>query len=299
MREEPMQGIIVKGIAGFYYVLSGGEVYQCKARGKFKNQHILPTVGDQVMMEKREDGDSVIIEILPRKNSFIRPPIANVDCLVVVIAAAEPEPNLTLLDRFLAMAEYHQTQAILCVNKMDLVTEETRQKLYEIYGNLYPLVFVCGLTGNGLGELQQMVAGKRCAFAGPSGVGKSTILGRILPSEQIETGEISEKTKRGKHTTRHVEIFRAGENTLLYDTPGFTSFEVLEAEEDELSQCYPEMLPLMNQCRYDNCRHLNEPGCAVIEAVEEGRIHPSRYRSYSGQLQEIRQKPRYQKGKKS
>lgn len=294
-----MQGTIIKGIGGFYYVVAGGETYQCKARGKFKNQGILPMVGDQVMMEKREDGDSIITEILPRKNSFIRPAIANVDCLVVVIAAADPEPNLTLLDRFLAMAEYHQTQVILCINKMDLVEEETKKQLYEIYGHLYPLAFVCGLTGNGMEELEAMLKGNRCAFAGPSGVGKSTILGRILPREEIETGEISGKTRRGKHTTRHVEIFYAGEDTFLYDTPGFTSFDVLEAEEDELAQCYPEMLPLMNKCRYDNCRHLNEPGCAVIEAVAAGRIHPSRYRSYAGQLQEIRLKPRYQKGKKS
>ncbi len=293
-----MEGTIVKGIAGFYYVLSEGKAYRCRARGRLKNQGVLPLVGDRVTMERREDGDSVILELLPRKNSFIRPPIANVDSLVVVIAAAEPDPNLALLDRFLVMAEYRRIQAILCVNKTDLAEEGVCRALKDIYGSVYPPVFVCGLTGSGLEELKERVDGRRCAFAGPSGAGKSTLLSRLLPRESIETGAVSEKTKRGKHTTRHVEIFQAGEGTFLYDTPGFTSFEVLEAPEEELARCYPEMLPLIDRCRYDNCRHLNEPGCAVREALEGGAVHSARYRSYAAQLEEIRQRPKYQKGKR-
>ena len=287
-----MKGIVVKGIAGFYYVKAGDEVYQCKARGIFKKDGIKVAVGDLVNIEINEGSDALITEIEERKNSFIRPPIVNVDCMVVVFAAAEPEPSFPVIDRFLVMAEKSNTEIIVCVNKTDLATEERIEKLKNIYGPLYPMVFVSGINGEGIEELKELLKSKKCALAGPSGVGKSTILNALEPRVAVETGEISGKTKRGKHTTRHVEIFDTKFGAMIYDTPGFTSFEVLEAEEDELAHYYPEMQEYLGQCRYDNCRHMKEPECAVREALAEGKISKSRYRSYEEQINEIREKSR-------
>ena len=285
-----MKGIVVKGIAGFYYVKAGDEVHQCKARGIFKKDGIKVAVGDIVNIELNEGSDALITEIEERKNSFIRPPIVNVDCMVVVFAAAEPEPSFPVIDRFLVMAEKSSTDIIICVNKRDLASEERIEKLKKIYEPLYPMVFVSGLNGDGIEELKSMLTGKKCALAGPSGVGKSTILNALEPRVAVETGAISDKTKRGKHTTRHVEIFDTKFGAMIYDTPGFTSFEVLEADEDELAHYYPEMQEYLGQCRYDNCRHMKEPECAVRDALAEGKISKSRYRSYEEQINEIREK---------
>lgn len=288
-----MKGIIVKGIAGFYYVKTEEKVFQCKARGIFKKDGITPYVGDEVNIEKLDDDEAVINEILPRKNSFIRPPIANVDCFVIVAAAARPDPNLDIIDKFLVMAEKSHTDIIICINKIDLVTDEKIKEIEEIYQDIYPLVSVCGKIGQGLDELADLMKGRKCALAGPSGTGKSTLLNRLQSKYTVETGDISEKTKRGKHTTRHVELFETNFGTLLFDTPGFTSFDVLEAEEDELHFLYPEMSALIGGCKYDDCRHLVEPGCCIREAVEQGKIHESRYQSYVSQLKEIREKKKY------
>lgn len=288
-----MQGVIIKGIAGFYYVKSGHLTIQCKARGKFKQQGMVPTVGDLVNFEILEDGDGIVNKILPRRNLFVRPAIANVDCMVVVIAAADPEPNFTLLDRFLVMAEENHTEVVICVNKTDLGSIDKIQQIGNIYEGLYPLVFLSCATGEGFGSLKEHLVDKKCALAGPSGVGKSTILNFLMPNQDIETGEISHKTRRGKHTTRHVEIFKTDFGALLYDTPGFTSFDIMDADEDQLHFYYPEMAPCISHCKYDNCRHVKEPGCAVIAAVEEGKINPSRYSSYVEQMKEIRDKQKY------
>lgn len=288
-----MKGIIIKGIAGFYYVKTEGQIYQCKARGIFKKDGITPYVGDEVVIEKTDEGEAVVNEILPRKNSFIRPPIANVDCFVIVVAAARPDPNPDIIDKFLVMAEKSRTDIILCVNKIDLVTDEKRREIEDIYQDIYPLVSVCGKTGQGIYQLAELLKDRKSALAGPSGAGKSTLLNRLQSKYTVETGDISEKTKRGKHTTRHVEIFETDFGALLFDTPGFTSFDVLEAEEDELHYLYPEMSPLIGGCRYDNCRHLAEPDCRIREAVEKGMIHKSRYQSYVNQLKEIREKRKY------
>ena len=289
-----MKGIIIKGIAGFYYVKSGEKTYQCKARGIFKKDRIVPYAGDEVNIEKIDEDEAVINEILPRKNSFIRPPIANVDCFVIVAAAAKPDPNPDIIDKFLVMAEQNHTDIVICVNKTDLVTEEKRKEIEEIYQDIYPLVSVCGKTGQGIDDLAALLADRKCALAGPSGAGKSTLLNRLQSRYTVETGDISEKTKRGKHTTRHAELFETEFGALIFDTPGFTSFDILDAEEDELHYLYPEMADLIGGCRYDNCRHIKEPGCCIREAVSQGKIHESRYRSYVNQYKEILERKKHQ-----
>ena len=290
-----MKGTIVKGIAGFYYVKHENEVYQCKARGVFKNDGIKPMVGDFATFEEGEgaEDDGWITEIHERKNEFIRPPIANVDCFVIVMAAARPKPNLAVMDKFLVMAEKSNTDIVLCVNKTDLAKKKTIEQLKDIYGRVYPMVFISAGTGEGLEELRSLLKGKHVALAGPSGVGKSTILNCLIPGADAETGTISHKSKRGRHTTRHSELFDLGDGTMLFDTPGFTSFDILEADEDELQHLYPEIAPYAGKCRYDNCRHIKEPECAVREAVESGEISQERYDSYKTQLEEIQKKDRY------
>lgn len=285
-----MEGIVVKGIAGFYYVKVEDSVYQCKARGIFKKDRIKVAVGDFVTIQLNEGSDALITEIKKRRNAFVRPPIVNVDCFVVVFAATKPEPNFAIIDRFLVMAEKSNTDIIICINKVDLSETDIRDKIKNIYEDIYPMVFLSGKTGEGIEDLKKLLKGKKCALAGPSGVGKSTILNALEPMVSVETGEISEKTKRGKHTTRHVEIFDTAFGAMIFDTPGFTSFDVLEADEEELAHLYPEMQGYLGQCRYDNCRHVKEPNCSVRNAVSEGKISKSRYKSYVNQIKEIREK---------
>lgn len=288
-----MKGIIVKGIAGFYYVKAENKVHQCKARGIFKKDGTVPYVGDEVIFELVPDGDAVITEICPRKNVFIRPPIANVDCFVIVAAAARPEPNYEIIDRFLVMAEYNHTDIIICVNKIDLADQDKLQWIRDIYQDIYPLVFISASKGVGIEALMALLKDRKSALAGPSGAGKSTLLNKLQAGLSVETGDISPKTKRGKHTTRHVEIFQMDFGGMIYDTPGFTSFDVLDAEEDELQFLFPEIAELVGNCKYDNCRHIKEPGCRIREAVESGKIHQFRYESYVNLHKEIQKRRKY------
>lgn len=295
----------MKGIAGFYYVKSGDAVFRCKARGIFKQKDIKPAVGDHVIIEVIPDNDdSLITEILPRKNSFIRPFVANVDCFIVVTAAARPEPVLSVIDKFLVMAEKKDTDIIICINKCDLAKDTGKARgrkaaenialLREIYEPIYPVVCLDSVGGIGFEELKDLIKGKTSALAGPSGVGKSTILNRLLPAAEAETGSISEKSQRGKHTTRHSELFIIDEDqdTRLFDTPGFTSFDILEAEEEELQHLYPDIAAHLGHCRYHNCRHVAEPECGVLKALESGKINRNRYGSYKTLLDEIRERNR-------
>lgn len=288
-----MKGLIMKGIGGFYYVKTAEGLFQAKGRGIFKKEGITLAVGDVVDIEVLADGDAVINSIDERKNQFIRPPIANIDRFIVVFSATKPKPNYSVIDKFLIMAEKNHIEPIICVNKCDLVKPVALEAIREIYEGVYPIVFVSGATGEGIEQLLPYMQGKRVAFAGPSGVGKSTITNLIIPDANMETGHVSQKTSRGKHTTRHVEIFEAGDGGFVFDTPGFTSFEILDAEEDTLSDFYPELLRYKGKCRFDNCRHIKEPDCKVREAVERGEMHQLRYDSYLANMEELKKRKKY------
>ena len=305
-KTEYLDGTIIKGIAGFYYVKSGDKVYRCKDRGIFKQRDIKPAVGDRVQVEIIPDNDdSLITEIFPRKNSFIRPFIANVDCFVIVAAASKPAPVLPVIDKFLVMAEKAGTEIVICINKCDLAdpglgkkaakVQQSVELLRSIYEPLYPLVCLDSKNGNGFEKLRQLISGGQAALAGPSGVGKSTILNRLIPHAMAETGDISEKSQRGKHTTRHSELFTIDENdnTMIFDTPGFTSFDILEADEHELQHLFPEIESRLGGCRYSDCLHVAEPGCGVLKALENNEIDKNRYESYKAMLKEIRESKQY------
>ena len=298
-----MTGLIIKGIGGFYYVKHDNSIFECKGRGIFKKSGTKLQVGDLVEFsevplsaEARKRGmehEGVIEDIKERRNEFIRPPIVNVDTLAVTFAAIDPEPAFPLIDRFLVMAEMKGVDALLIMNKCDLVPDEIRQSYRAIYEGVYDMCQISAETGEGLEELKQKISGRTIAFAGPSGVGKSTIINALIPHAEMETGEVSRKTQRGRHTTRHVEIFEAEGGGLVYDTPGFTSFDILEAGEDDLQLYYPEFDRFRGKCYYDNCRHLKEPDCAVRAAVRAGEISKVRYLSYKSNIEEIREKKKY------
>ena len=287
-----LQGTIVKGIAGFYYVLAGeGEsrtLYECKARGIFRLDGVTPLAGDRVTISLQEDGTGSIDEILPRVNVFDRPPVANVETMVLVAASKEPEPNFPLLDRFCVMAEQKNCRIAVCVNKADIGDPAVLQRFRNVYGPVYPVFIVSTVTGEGFEELRAFLKGTQAALAGPSGVGKSSIANVLLDFEASETGEISRKTLRGKNTTRHVELLAAGGNSYLVDTPGFTSLYLADIEADELRFYYPEFHEYEGKCRFGGCVHRKEPGCAVHKALEDGKISRIRYRNYCELYEELK-----------
>ena len=290
-----IEGIITKSQGGFYHVsVAPGKTYLCRARGLFRKEGITPYVGDFVNIDIIDEEEAYIIEILPRKNHFIRPPVANIDCFIVTIAARRPEPNLYVLDKLLVTAEYWSTDIVICLNKADVADKCEIDAIEKIYKDIYKFIVVSGKSGLGISDLAGAIKGKKAAFAGPSGVGKSTLLNRMHETAPAETGAISEKTERGKHTTRHVELFAIDEDTMVFDTPGFTSLETPEhIEEDQLAHFYPEMGKYLGRCKFNNCRHENEPDCRVRQAVVEGQIAESRYQSYLNQLKEIREQRRF------
>lgn len=281
----------MKGIAGFYYVDTGNDVYECKARGVFKNKSQKPYVGDEVVLDFT-GGSPVITEIGERRNVFERPPVANVEQFIVVSAFESPAPNFIVIDKFLTMAELKNVDVVMCFNKLDLAAEKDVERLKEIYSGIYPILFADARSEEGLEALRPYLKGKRSALAGPSGVGKSTMMNSLIRGLNAETGTVSEKTKRGRHTTRHVELFHLETGGMIFDTPGFTSFDAPPVDEAELQFMFPEFSDYIDDCRFNGCRHLNEPGCAVKEAVSSGKISESRYRSYLSQLEEIRERER-------
>ena len=290
-------GKIIKGIAGFYYVhVEACGIYECKAKGNFRNKKIKPLVGDNVRIEiiDEENFKGNIEEILERKNELIRPAAANIDQALLLFAIKDPAPNLNLLDRFLVMMQTKEIPVILCFNKEDIASEEKLSELAEIYEKCgCQLIFVSAKEEKNMETLRRMLEGKTTAIAGPSGVGKSSIINLLNPKANMETGSISRKIERGKHTTRHSELFMIGEDSYIMDTPGFSSLYVNDFEKEELKYYFPEFEPYEGQCRFNGCDHIHEPGCAVKEAVEKGKIHAVRYEDYKELYEELKNKRRY------
>lgn len=292
-----MQGKIIKGIAGFYYVhVVHSGIYECKAKGIFRNKKIKPLVGDNVEIDIIDEEKRIgnIVEIAERTNELIRPAVANIDQSLVVFAVMRPDPNINLLDRFLVMMERQDVPVIICFNKVDLVLEEELIELRDTYVNAgYHVIFTSTLNGNGVEDVKRILIGKTTAFAGPSGVGKSSMLNAIIPDANSETGGISEKIGRGKNTTRHTEIFNLEDETYIMDTPGFTSLYTNDFEKEELKWYFPEFREYEGKCRFNGCIHENEPDCAVKDALEEGKISESRYKNYLQMLDEIKNRKKY------
>ena len=287
-----MQGKIVKGISGFYYVyVAGTGIYECKAKGAFRKQKIKPLVGDNVEIavidEQEKKGN--VENIFPRKNQLIRPAVANVDMALVIFAVAKPDPNFNLLDRFLCMMEYQNIPVTICFNKKDLVSQETIEQLKSIYEPAgYHVLFTSTKSGEGIEEVKSLLTGKTATVAGPSGVGKSSIINMLQDEVVMETGVISTKIERGKHTTRHSEIIPVMKDSFIMDTPGFSSMDVPGFEKEELWTCYPEFREYEPYCRFQGCSHINEPDCGVKSALEEGKISNVRYENYKLLYEELK-----------
>ena len=292
-----MQGKIIKGIAGFYYVhVVESGLYECKAKGVFRKEKIKPLVGDMVELDVLDEIEKKgnIVDILPRKNELIRPAVANIDQALVVFAVNKPKPHFNLLDRFLIMMESKEIPVILCFNKKDIAAEPEIQKLKDIYEACgYQMVFTSAIQEENVSQLKELLKGKTTAIAGPSGVGKSSLINILQPDAKMETGSISEKIERGKHTTRHSELIWIEDDTYIMDTPGFSSLYTNDFEKEELKFYFTEFSPFEGQCRFQGCDHVHEPGCAVKDALEEGKIHPVRYENYLEMYQELKEKRRY------
>lgn len=292
-----MQGKIIRGIAGFYYVhVPEIGVLECKAKGIFRKNKLKPLVGDLVTVSviDEENKKGNIDEVLERKNELIRPAVANIDQALVIFAVKKPDPNLNLLDRFLIMMQQKNIPCILVFNKSDLATEEERNALEEIYKNSgCKILFISAKKDQGLEEIRIILSGKTSTVAGPSGVGKSSLINKLQSNVNMETGSISEKIERGKHTTRHTEFIPIGEETFIMDTPGFSSLAVFDMEKEELEQFYPEFDEYRDTCRFNGCSHTHEPGCSVKEAIEEKKISKERYENYKLIYEELRNRKKY------
>lgn len=292
-----MTGKIIKGIAGFYYVDNGnGVVYECRAKGIFRNRKIKPLVGDDVEFTvlNEEEREGNVDVILPRRNELIRPAVANVDQALVIFSITHPEPNLNLLDRFLVMMEVQSVPVKICFNKTDLTDEKERESLGKIYESAgYPVYFTSTYEKEGIEAVRELISKKTTVLAGPSGVGKSSLTNLLYPSAAMETGGISEKIERGKHTTRHSELFGIGNGTYMMDTPGFSSMYIEDLECGDLKEYFPEFSEYEEDCRFLGCVHIGEPVCGVKEAVKSGKISRSRYENYKLLYQELKEKRRY------
>lgn len=277
-------GIIVKGIGGFYYVSSEDDIYECKARGIFRKDDVTPLTGDRVTFSVTDPllKKGNIDGIMERTTVLTRPAAANVDLLVIVIAARSPDPDLLLLDKLLVTAAKKEIKAVICINKIDLDVEDSRAELRSAYsGAGYTLFETCLGESDGFGQLREILRGHVSVFAGQSGVGKSTLLNRIADNVVMQTGSISEKIERGRHTTRHTELIKLSDGGFVVDTPGFSSFELAQIKHTELQYLFPEFADHIPKCRFTGCSHVNEPDCGVKEAVEHGNIGRGRYRRYT------------------
>lgn len=296
------QGRILRALGGFYYVQSGGTLYECKARGLFRNQGVSPLVGDGVRIQVTGEGTGFVEEIKPRKNSLIRPPVANMDALVMVVSMVSPPPNLLVLDKLIAIAEHKSVEPAVAVNKIDLCGGSAQ---YEEVGGIYSkaglrVFYISSVTGAGVQELRDWLRGKVSCFCGNTGAGKSSILNCIDPSLQLQTDEISKKLGRGKHTTRHAQLYALAGGGYLADTPGFSAVELARYEvirKEEMQHCFREFEPFLQDCRFTGCSHTSEPGCAVLEAAREGKIAKSRLESYKTLYEEAKKIKEWERGK--
>ena len=293
-----LTGKIIKGIGGFYYVYTSGNIYECKAKGIFRKLNIKPLVGDNVEMRvvDSESKEGNIEKILERKSELIRPAVANVDQALVVFAVKSPSPNFNLLDRFLIMMKKQNTSTVICFNKSDLVDDGQCLECRKIYENAgYKVIFSSTKKKDGLDELKNVLSGYTTTLAGPSGVGKSSIMNMLNPDANMDTGEISRKIERGKHTTRHSELIPISDNTYLMDTPGFSNIALYDIESEELKCYYKEFAKYEPYCRFGGCNHIGEKECGVIDAVSDGSLSDDRYENYKLFFAELKDKEKRRK----
>lgn len=297
--QKNYQGKITKGIAGFYYVyVPEMGMFECKAKGIFRKDNMKPLVGDDVIIQiiSQEEMIGNICEILPRKSSLIRPAVANIDQAMIIFALRKPDVNLNLLDRFLIQMEQQNLKTIICFNKADLEDQEgpSSQKLAEIYSKAgYDTLVISAKEDDSIDQVFSLLKGKTTTVAGPSGVGKSTLINRLQPDLQMETGSISQKIERGKHTTRHSQLIPICEETYILDTPGFSSLSIFDMEKEELESYYEEFQPLREGCKFTGCSHIHEPICGVKEGVKTGKVSLERYENYKLLYAELAQKKKY------
>lgn len=283
-----LSGKIIKGVGGFYYVEADGMIYECKARGVFRKEKITPLVGDDVEISVESNGKNSIDKIFERRNFFVRPPVSNVDNLVIVSSTCEPRPNFLIIDRLTAVAIHKNVRPVIIFTKDDLHNADEFAERYKNSG--IDVFVVSNKTGKGVMEVLKLIEGSTSVFTGNSGVGKSSLLNCIDPEFSVETGEVSHKLGRGRHTTRHVELFKTG-NGYIADTPGFSSldFETNDIiKKDEIADCFPEFSDYLGLCKFSSCSHTGDKGCKVIEALNEGKINPSRYESYVTLYNEVK-----------
>lgn len=292
-----MTGKIIKGIGGFYYVVcENGVTYECKAKGVFRNRKIKPLVGDNVEIEilDAEKNLGNIEDILPRFNWLNRPAVANVDQTVIIFAVSAPAPNFNLLDRFLINMEQHEVPTIICFNKIDLEGFRQSEDICRSYTKSgYEVLFISAESGYGINTLEAVIKGKTTVFAGPSGVGKSSTLNSLFPDANVQTGGLSEKIQRGKHTTRHSELMFVDDDTYIMDTPGFSSLYTEGIKAEDLKLYFPEIAAYTGTCKFNMCNHISEPGCLVKEAVGDGRISKMRYDDYVMIYNELKEKRKW------
>jgi ribosome biogenesis GTPase / thiamine phosphate phosphatase len=291
------EGKIVKALSGFYYVINEDEPTQCRGRGVFRKNKITPLVGDEVVFQAENDREGYILEVKPRKNELVRPPIANVDQAILVFSAVEPDFSTVLLDRFLVLIEFNHIKPLICITKMDLTNQEQMERITEYadqYRDMgYEVLLTSSETEAGIEGLNPHIKNRISVFAGQSGVGKSSLLNVLRPDLELKTNDISSHLGRGKHTTRHVELIKIGDG-LVADTPGFSSLEFTNIEAEELNFCFPEIESMSENCKFRGCLHVSEPKCAVKAAVDSGTIANYRYKHYVDFLEEIKdRKPRY------